>query len=62
MKTKIVRVDCDTLYKLKIYYESQLPEFIGKFNDSLIINIALEHALGNQIQIVENKNKIRILK
>jgi hypothetical protein len=62
MKTEIIRVNSDILFKLKSYYESQLPEFKGKFSKQLIANIALEHALGNEIQIIKIKKRIKILR
>jgi hypothetical protein len=57
---KQIWVDLEKLDHVRNYYESQHPVFSGKFGDTMVVECALDHVCGKDIEIEVKKNKIRI--
>jgi len=54
-----VYVEPSKLDKLKNYYESQQPEFKGKFKFHDVVDFAIDHALGKEVKLLVLKRKCK---
>ena len=61
-KTKPVKVDVNRLEATRNYYESKDKTFKDKFTDTMVVNCALDHALGEEPKIIVKKNKVMLVK